>query len=212
MKPVDLSDLGFEYDMRAEMGSEYELLDQWHVRLTRRRVHPDGESVTEVLAQASFILIDGHRFRLYNSVLSYAEYYSQDLWEAVDVVVDEAGMPRRRVAEMTDDWPIAFLVMEQVTVARPYRGQQLGLILAAEAISTLGRGCDLVVTYPAPTERPEKYGTPEHIAQCKALRRYWRRIGFRALDKGFSALPLNRWSDELGSYLLRTELSELVEV
>ncbi len=199
---IDRQSLEFVYSSRVQTSSEWRLLDLWGVDAWHT-VYKGATEKVEHVGSASFAVVDFDRLNLaQENPAAYVDQYSQELLFAVEVVFDSRG-PRDRTLKLTrGEWPVAMLFMEQVDVVRRYRGQQLGHLIAADAIATLGRGCRFVLTYPAPTEKAAA-GTEQHKAQRKVLRRYWSGIGFRAFVHGYWVLDLYGRNCKLDRHLLR---------
>lgn len=204
MATIDRQRLEFVYSMRIHATSEWRLFDNWDVSAFQVGYEGTTEQ-REAVAFASFVVVDFDRLQMASEEPSgYADYYSFDLARAVEALLDDEGGARDKTFKLTGgDWPVAMLFMEQVEVVRRFRGQQLGRLIAAEAIATLGRGCDFVLTYPAPAGRGNATGTDAHNAERKALRRYWAGIGFRAFADGYSVLDLRGRNYKLDRHLLR---------
>jgi GNAT superfamily N-acetyltransferase len=180
-----VSDLVITYELTVETEEEgpTRLFDQWQVRALRRSYTEAGHTDTPV-ARATLTVIDAQRFDAAGeSLLLAGDELGGDLFELITTAFDGNDYHDEFDALQQDYGAALFL--DTVWVDPEHRGDRLGLRLAAEAITTLSRGCSVVFTFPAPYEdgTPER-STPEREAMIDRLARYWAKLGFTEFRDG----------------------------
>jgi predicted GNAT family acetyltransferase len=144
--------------------SDADTLEQWDVTIlhhsrvheARRCLASPGECATDDcpayvvgdVAVGSMVFFRVHLDRGRNAYAAMAEE-SEDLDEIAQVLLDPAtGYYTEEAGELLDYSGSALLVMDRVTIQEAWRGQGLGVILAAEAIYRLMPGCRAVACSP----------------------------------------------------------------
>ncbi|MFD9793360.1 hypothetical protein ACFWXK_20705 [Streptomyces sp. NPDC059070] len=97
------------------------------------------------------------------------EEYSTDFWKAVEMPVGD------------------LLVLDEVVLARQWRGFGLGPVFAQEAIVRLQGGCRAVACVPGAGEPPTAGQEPtreEWRAACVKIAALWQTIGFEPFKDG----------------------------
>ncbi|MVO90260.1 hypothetical protein GPA10_37305 [Streptomyces sp. p1417] len=164
--PGDPTELHLHISYNDELGDtpHADTLERWNVAvLHRRRTHRDDRGpgtvadcdgtdclscTVEEAAAGSMTFYRVHLDRSRSGYAAMAEE-SEDLYEIAQAVLDPAtGYYTEEFSEQLEYTGSALLVMDRVTLERPWRGHGIGAALAAEAIHRLMLGARAVVCSP----------------------------------------------------------------
>lgn len=193
--PTELH-LRLSYDDELADTPQTDTLERWDVAiLQRRRVHGDGNGpaavgahvdddcascTVEDAAVGSMAFYRVHLDRGRNA-FSAMETESEDLFEIAQVLLDPTtGYYTDEVSGLLGYSGSALLLMDRVTLREEWRGQGLGVILAAEAIFRLMSGCRAVACSPGVSDLSAD-GLRDEAEWDRVAAKIvsgWKRIGF----------------------------------
>ncbi|MFE9407383.1 hypothetical protein ACFYN0_01060 [Streptomyces sp. NPDC006704] len=143
------------------------------------------------------------------------EEEGEDLYEFAQVLLDkDTGNFTDEVDEsLAYAGGLALLIMDRVTLARPWRGRGLAAILAAEAIHRLLPGCRAVACLPGISDLgPGQQRTLDRAEWDRVtarIRTGWERVGFRHYRHDVYLVSSADEVLEQQRAVLRAELAEL---
>lgn len=188
--PADPLSTEFSYQLRVPSGNPYDpgrLFDTWHVDMHSVSFSEDpSEDERTLLARAAAVVINPFRFLRARPLHEAADELGGDLYDLAATAFGPDGFLAEDLAEQAEAVEAGVLFLDRVEVVPEHRGHGYGWQLAADLITTLGRGCGAVVTFPAPYDG--RADSQEREDACARLSVYWSRIGF--FDAGRDNLHL----------------------
>ncbi|MGA5819931.1 hypothetical protein ACPC54_18965 [Kitasatospora sp. NPDC094028] len=140
------------------------------------------------------------------------EEESQNLYEMAEVVFSEEHNDFSEEFNELTEMGIGgsdLLVLYKAELAGPWRGFDLGPIMAADAIRRLAGGCGAVMVHPAPIDSSGMTGEQSKHARTR-LRETWAKVGFVPYGDTPYMIFATCWADpETKQADLRKELKEL---
>ncbi len=206
--PFDRAELSLDYSLRQYVWSVEDperFVQQWHVRAEARAARADTlvDGPAFEVARADLVRLDLDRI-----VDAGANAYDLLDAESADLETIARHVFDPATGQLNDDLVDAIsasahpgiLILDQVWVAPPYRGHEVGPLVAACTLEALGTGCAVALGFPAPFEdRPER--GPELAEAIAHLGRVWAKVGFEPYrDTGvhFLDLATAQLTDALG--------------